>query len=785
MNAEKTQAMPASYFASPMPRRAKPGGARAVLGAFAVSLVVMFAPGEAAADDTPIGEPQIDSEIDEGTVVVRIIGEDTSQPIAGVSVDLVGAGDSAITARTGASGFARFPGLSAGDEYIAQAEAEGTSMRSPPLSVPDEGGVRVTMSTEEGEEVGDDTQHRPAGEALVEGPQPGAPARPGAGEQRPDPREMSGVPRGEQNDPGGQLTIRALQGEFSTTESNAPDDAVVHLVSYGVDGSLEHEVVPVPDDGRAVFERLRTDRTRTYYALSVFERETTQDRLRSHPITMPEPIGVRVMLAGPEPDSEEEAVDSLMEQRGDRGPPLPPGEVRAHVMGDAAGVRSIDLVEITGSGQGQTSSVQAPSPLPGEVQGNFLSPNEDDGLAPGTVRVHVTGQGQNLAGIEVDLVAEDEGDEGGVAGSARTGSDGYAQMDDLEPGERYRARATVHGRQFESAPLSLPDDGGVTLTLPANWRVAGALEGRFDDVASGPDKVYAAQVETDAGVFRSMPFQLTSDRGAAVRVVALGDLALRFHLAGQIDDERVWFDAQFAFPNPTSAPLLPDDGEVTVHLPDGFTNATVGENHERLARTSSDGFVLTGPVGPGQEAFRGQFALPTSSGTLEFDMPLPYGAWNSQLILEKVEGMELMLPDVPGMEEDTRTLGTNEFAILSGINIQDNRRLVVGADGLPQRSLFMRYLQWAAGALGIGLLVWGVVGLFSRREDGMASDRKQHLEAQRERLLDELAELEGQYKRGQVGESRYKRSRENLWIELESVYQELGVGSAGSERKTA
>lgn len=762
------------------PRRA--ARAKAVL----VAASMAFAVGGGSAAAAAIDEPEPDADLADATIAIRIIGEDTSHPVAGEAIELSDGAD-ALTARTSSTGWARFPNLEPGTEYVARATAEGVQLETSPIEAPADGGVRVTLTTEEGEET--EVQHRPAGEGLVgEGP-PGGPARAaGMDGRRPDPREMSGVPRGERGDPPGQLTIRALQGEFSATEANAPKEAVIHLVGYGVDGSVTHEAKEVPEDeGRVVFEGLEIDSSRTYYAISVYERGDVTDRLLSQPITMLPQVGVRLMLAGPAPDSGEPPVDEVLEQIGATEHALPGGEVAARFMSDMVDVRHLELVEVSGDSGARSvarSALGRAQPLPSDVEGEFTRASDGDAdLSDREVRVHVSGQGQDLPDASVTLLPEGaEGDDANVA-RAETGRDGYATFEDLPAGERYRAVARVHGRPLESSAFSVPAEGGVELRLVTTWRAAQMLEARFSDVPTGADKVYAIRARTEDGVFRSVPFQLTEERGAALPVVAVGEVLLRFHLGGQIDDERIWFDAQFALQNPTTAPIMPGgDSSVTIPLPEGFVGANVAEGSEGQVRTSSEGFVVQGPLGPGQKSFQGQFAIETSGGAFEFDMPLPYRVWNSQMFIQKWEGMDLILPDVEGMQRDTRTLGDNEFAILRGINIDPQHRLVIAGEGLPERSRLFRYLKWAAGALGLSLLMWGVVGLFLARPGEGVQERRVELERQRDRLLDELADLERQHRRGEVPESRYARSKENLRLELENLYAELGVGGGGEQK---
>jgi hypothetical protein len=363
--------------------------------ALALGLACWLVAGIAAAEDTSIGLPEPDAQLDDGTIAVRLIGQEASHPIAGESVTLFGPGDAVLTARTSAAGWARFPSLSPGTQYLVRVELDDQVLESVPISVPEQGGVRITLSAEHDNRP---PQHQPAAA-------PGAPAQ-----GMPDPRQMSGVPRAERGDPPGQLTVRAVQGTFSATESDAPEGAIIHLVSYGVDGSLAHDATPVDDEGRVIFEDLAIDRSRAYYVVAVFDRGERQDRLLSHPIMMPPTSGVRVMLAGPAADSDERVVDDVIEQTGASGVPMPPGQVVTRLIGQVGQVREVELIDMSRPDEPLRSPVTPPSPIPSDVHGELSSPQPDDALRDGVVVVSVRGQGEPLPGARVRLAPADGGE---------------------------------------------------------------------------------------------------------------------------------------------------------------------------------------------------------------------------------------------------------------------------------------------------------------------------------------------------------------------------------------
>lgn len=183
-----------------------------------------------------------------------------------------------------------------------------------------------------------------------------ASAQPMAGGQggMPDPRQMSGMPRGEQNDPAGQLTVKLVQGSIGAP---APEGTPVSLVAVGADGSVDQQVVAVDAGGRAVFTRLDTAGRKVYYAMTVLRRGDVEDRLRSQMIAMPPQVGVRLVLAGLAATSTEPGVDDLAVQG---LPSIGAGEVVVDVRGAVRSIAEIRVIEV---GNPAIGGKAAPQPI--------------------------------------------------------------------------------------------------------------------------------------------------------------------------------------------------------------------------------------------------------------------------------------------------------------------------------------------------------------------------------------------------------------------------------------
>jgi hypothetical protein len=214
----------------------------------------------------------------------------------------------------------------------------------------------------------------------------------GGGDQLPpmlrNPRELSGIARGEQSDPAGRLTVRIVQGamkqtEFGDVRSQFPVGAKVHLVGYDSAGKITLRTEKVDQSGRAVFDGVSTSNRHSHMVVALLPREGAEDRLLSKLITMPPQVGMRMILAGEAPDSKKPAVDDLGANEQAQQTPNP-GQVVVHLRGDTKDVQEVELLE-AGKEQpvAKTRVEVADSPQGKELVARF------EGVATGADKVYV------------------------------------------------------------------------------------------------------------------------------------------------------------------------------------------------------------------------------------------------------------------------------------------------------------------------------------------------------------------------------------------------------------
>ncbi|WP_428268057.1 hypothetical protein [Haliangium sp.] len=738
----------------------------------AVLLCGLAGPASAQMGDA-LGVPLPMSDMDPGTVSVRVVDGALSKPVVGIDVQLVSPDGGARTARTDAEGRATFVKLQSGKRYKARVVTEderspdGSGLKnteSQEFAVPSSGGLRLLISTS----------------PWQGGDGPAMPAGPAAG--MPDPRQMSGISRPQQGDPPGQLTIRVVRGQMS---DNVPDHPV-ELIGYGSDGSITRLSQRTDAGGRAVFSDLVSDKV-AYYALTVLPRQvgatTVYDRLRSSAIMMPPQVGMRLMLAGEVATSGKPAVEDLERDRPGLGQP-DAGQAVVEIFGQIGSVRALSLFEVTDGAPRQVAQARITAGRPTQVQGEVGAGEPQNGMAGGTLAVSVArAAGQRsvpVAGTEV-VVEPVDAEPTAAPVSQLTSNGGLAVFTGLAPGGQYRVVARVHGTPIMGAPFTLPDSGGLRVEVSVAWRDPAGGQALFDDLSTDPGVVYYAAAESGAQRFTSIPFQPSADRGSRVPMMVLDGLknqvTFSFHNEGKVDDAYLGFWTQMTIRNYDNAPWDPGLDGLLIPLPEGFIGGVVGEQWtHRVSVDPDQGFIWRGSVPPGGVQFEGGFSVPIVDGQANYDMALPMGTMNSLLLLQSTPGMKLDLPSDVAQRTWNAPNG-DPYRVIQNIFINPGRRMVMTVRNLPQRPAWEGHVKVAVGIVVLALLAWGFGGAYlSRRRakahagGGRAAERRS-LEQHRRKLLDDLAALE--LEKGGMADKEYRKRKGKLTRKLETIYAQL------------
>jgi hypothetical protein len=685
-----------------------------------------------------IGRPLPSPDLPAGTVSVRVVAGTPSSPIEGTDVTLVVNGTPRV-ARTDSAGRAIFKDLPAGATVQAKAvDADKKETTSESFPLPGDSGVRLMLSTKPWN------------------PGAGMPGG-GAGGAMPDPINMSGQPRAEQNDPAGSFTVRLTYDDFKDVPENVP----VSLVGYGADDSVVVQTRQTDKEGRATFIGLDKTGATSYFALAQLPRNGGIDRLESVPVTLDSRAGMRLILSSDKRTSTEPPIDELARIE-KQEPATPEGKVRVTL----EGMPSEDEITLVAMRGGTRTVVghakpQMGAPDPGDVMGQaHFEPKAD--LPVGTVDVQVVG-GMNqtadaMGGVPVRIIKAALAKKGDFTGAVdfKTADNGTVRIA-MQATEPLVAMVTINGKELTSPPFELTKSGG-TLEVEAHWPGTGKPEAVFD-VAPAPGEVLFAETTLPAAgkqLYRSAPFQAVAGKGTHISLFLFPRILFTFSWTSQLDDQYLVIGGKFEVSNYSWAPYVAGKDGLLLPMPKGFHAAQIAEDdQDEVGVADGQGFRVVRPIPPGGRQFHAQFALDVASGKVSWDMDLPFGVYQSELELMQVPGMSVQTP--PGVNGQVmKAPNGNEFFVLPQISILPKQRMVMSITGLPSDPRWRTWVPRLVGALVLLVMAGGLgFGLFRRQQD---ADRQ----TRRQALLDELVELE------RTGKD--KKRREAILSELEGLW---------------
>jgi hypothetical protein len=684
-----------------------------------------------------IGRPLPSPDLPAGTVSVRVVAGTPSSPVEGTDVTLLVNGTPRV-ARTDSAGRAIFKDLPAGATVQAKAiDADKKETTSESFPLPGDSGVRVMLSTKPWN--------------------PGA-GMGAAGGAMPDPINMSGQPRAEQNDPAGSFTVRLTYDDFKDVPENVP----VSLVGYRADDSVEVLTKQTDKEGRVTFSGLDRSGATAYFAMAQLPRNGAVDRLESVPVTLDARAGMRLILSSDKRSSTEPPIDELARLDKQDSPP-PEGKVRVTL----EGLPSEDEITLVAMRAGKRTVIghakpQLGAPDPGDVMANaHFEPKAD--VPAGTVDVQIHGgvnqDDAGMGGVTVRIVKAAGAQKGDFTSAveSKTADNGTVRIA-MQASEPLVAMVTINGKELTSKPFELTKSGGL-LDVEAHWPGTGKPEAVFD-VAPAPGEVLFAETTLAVGgpknLYRSAPFQAVPGKGTHISLFVFPRILFQFSLTSQLDDQYLVVGGRFEVSNNSWAPYVGGKDGLLIPMPKGFGHAQIAEDdQEEVGIADGQGFRVVRPIPPGGRQFHAQFALNVEGGKVNWDMDLPFGVYQSELDLMQVPGMSVQTP--PGVSGQVmKAPNGNEFFVLPQISILPKQRMVMTITGLPSDPAWRIWVPRVIGGLVVLVMAGGLgFALFRRQQDADRAVRRQQ-------LLDELVELERT--------NKDKKRREAILAELEALW---------------
>lgn len=700
-----------------------------VVGAMALAAPAVAQPAAA------LGKPLPSADLPVGTVAVRVVAGTAASPVVGTDVTLIVNGAPRV-ARTDSAGRANFPGLPPGAKVIAKVVGDDQAEKaSEEFEVPASSGARVMITTK-------------PWQASADAAAPVA----GGGAGMPSPRQMSGEARPEPQDPPGTLTVRVTHDDFRDSPAGIP----VVLVGYSADDTISYKFVNTDNTGRAQFTDLDRSSGTSYFAMTQLPRNGAVDRLTSGPTLLESQVGVRMILSGDKRDSTAPPVDDVAKA----DPPVATdaGKVRVVLEGIADATTTVALIDVETKKRLGEAPAQLGAPDPSRVQGGARF-EADPKLPAGQLDVDVAGgpgqAEQPLKDIEIRIIPADSKDAtGGVR--AVTAADGTVRMT-LQVTAPQRAAFTINGRELISQPFEIAKGGG-KLVIRATWEDTGRPQAMFD-VAARPRQAVYAEATFKGQHYRSMPFQLLEATGTKISVIVYPRVMFGFRLQSFVEDELLAAQGRFEITNYSWAPYRASPDGLLLPLPLTFRGGVVFDpDQNEVAVAAGEGFRIVRPIPPGGRSFHGGFSLPVDGGKVSWSLGLPMGAYNSEIAIRKTPGLVVHTP--PGVRGETRTVPQGTYFVIAPITITPKQSMVMTIEGLPTPPAWRAWISRIVGVLVVALIVAGVLfALFGKRPAAAAGATR---EARRQRLLDELVELE----RGGGSPKR----REQLVRELEELW---------------
>lgn len=728
----------------------------AIAAALAVgSLVTSTQPAQAQIAGA-IGKPLPSSDLPAGTVVVRVIAGAISAPVVGTEVTLVVNGEPRI-ARTDAAGRANFPGLPIGATVVAKTnDPENKEIASEEFQTADSG-IRVMLTTKPIQ----------GGGGMAGGG--GAPFAGGGG--MPAARQMSGEPRYDQQFPAGSITVIVTYNNLKMTNGKLADPEPpvgidVTLVGYTSANAVKVTSAKTDPKGQVVFENLDATGNTTYFAMTQLPRGSGVDRLTTSSMQLDGQSGVKVVLSSEKRDSTDAVIDDLSKVSPQE--PATPEADKIRVVVDGAGTTEpVTLFDAATGKKIGSAPTSSGSPDPSNYQANGKFEAKSD-LPAGTLDIEVKGgAGQTedpIGDVDVRIIDANAKDLNAPGMSSKTGDTGTVRMA-VAPDKKFKAVITLYGKPLVSQAFQLDKAGG-KIALTAHWSEAGRPEAIFNVPTKPGQVVYAELTMQDNDgkdvSFRSAPFSPVAGHGSTIEIGALPRIVFKFHMGAVVDDEYLGVQGEFEVDNYSWSPYSGGPDGILIPLPKHFKGASVDKNDQTdVAVDQGNGFRISRPLGPGRRVFHGVFSLPVDHGNVDWALDLPFGAWDSNLNILQIPGLDVKLP--AGVRGGSgRAQNGQAIYSIPDIRIQPNHAMVLGISGLPSVPGWKLWLPRIAGLVVLLTLFAGVVMavVFGRRRKAVDPNRGDR----RARLLDELVEID------RVGKD--SKRRDTVLAELEKLWED-------------
>jgi hypothetical protein len=367
-----------------------------------------------------------------------------------------------------------------------------------------------------------------------------------------------------------------------------------------------------------------------------------------------------------------------------------------------------------------------------------------------------------------------EGEPSSPHGHARGGSDVFQPPEDTEEDAPSLPQGTIDVRVVDPTGRPLPKTP-VTLGVVFNSVAKGESrkrlfadandEGlaRFDHLELGSSMAYRPMVLTDGATFSAMPFRMP-DRGGKKIVLHVYPVETEIEkcmvvmqsvVYTEVKDDRVQVEQAFKVYNFGRNAWVPRD--VVLPLPEAFTAFTAQQGMTDVGTDAvpKKGARIRGTFAPGVSVIEFRWQLPYSGEReVAFDVGMPPRMAAARVMAPASKEMKLDVVGFPPPQSTTDEKGQRLLITERQLRKDEPalKSVSLVVSGLPGEGIG----KIVATVLAAATLLAGIV-LGSRKPA-----RKLDLQAERQRHLEELEELERARARGDVGPKTYEKERRRI-----------------------
>jgi hypothetical protein len=218
----------------------------------------------------------------------------------------------------------------------------------------------------------------------------------------------------------------------------------------------------------------------------------------------------------------------------------------------------------------------------------------------------------------------------------------------------------------------------------------------------------------------------------------------------------------------TSKRPVATNGPLVLDLPAGAAGAGMLEGSAPNAVAAGKRVIITGPFAPGDTLIQFGYSVPLGHDEITLEQRLPAQLTQVSVLAQKIGAMQLSSPQISARREMAADGQT--YIVGQGGAVKAGDILTLQLTGLPHRATWPRNVALLVSAVILAAGAWGATKGSATTPQ---SARRGQLNARRDKLFTELADLETERRKGAVDPERYAARRADLVTSLEDLYVEL------------